>query len=877
MPGVVGRDGELHEVSNVLAACRRSLIASAVVLEGPSGIGKTSVLEAALEKAASAGWLTVNASAHPMQATVPGAVSRRLTDALLRALGSDAARYTAGLDEALADESAAYLDESLFRLIEGVLVDYPLVLAVDDAQWADGQSTDALARLMQNFADRPLAFILSRRPSSDPLPFPALPIAIQPVRRDAAATIVRARYPEAPDEVAEAIVGHAGGNPIDLVGLATAARDANAQHSSQIESSSHAVVARQLDRMDRRKREFIQICSLIGDPIDYRLLSSLWPNQTELEENISAASGRYLVQDGSNLRFVHASIGESVRHTIPIEIPYRRRILDAMTTLSPLRMEDYERIISQADACGHKTLQRDYLVRLANEATSQASLAAAASAYQRALDIASPAKDELIDFYLGYAMALNAIDRMGESQLVIERALREASMHQLHSQVGRLAGLLVIALWQMQGPRAALTSYHAYRQRFESEADRLQLDSVGVMVAAQAMDGELLGQIKSRLLARGDGLPDEIGMRLWAGEAFYAARLGDYPAAMNALNSSDIHARNLASANRYIPEVARLMIDYSQLGNIAIRDRIARFVSDARRDKRDVTHFQVFDAFIALSRGEFQNAAQIADDALSRRIVDKHVWIFLSIHAAIAAWTEEECARKAEIEAEIEKLYSSFAASSLLHVAAWWTAAIAKRDGKRSAELVRQILPHLKEPLAADAHFMPISLSIAAARLGDFQLLARCATLDFLWPEQTQWYLAHAAFAKGYARNVLESGSGRTELESANAAFTRLGMSYYAEVAAHWLKMPSLAADRRANRRAPGPSAAPSKRELQIIEYVAGGKTNREIAEIAFLSERTVEAHLSNIFNKLGVSSRTQVATWYVTHANRTRDLVPGS
>jgi DNA-binding NarL/FixJ family response regulator len=52
-----------------------------------------------------------------------------------------------------------------------------------------------------------------------------------------------------------------------------------------------------------------------------------------------------------------------------------------------------------------------------------------------------------------------------------------------------------------------------------------------------------------------------------------------------------------------------------------------------------------------------------------------------------------------------------------------------------------------------------------------------------------------------------------------------------------------------------------SDRETQIARLVSEGHTNRQIAEQLFMSPRTVEAHLSRIFTKLGVSSRSAVAS----------------
>lgn len=57
-----------------------------------------------------------------------------------------------------------------------------------------------------------------------------------------------------------------------------------------------------------------------------------------------------------------------------------------------------------------------------------------------------------------------------------------------------------------------------------------------------------------------------------------------------------------------------------------------------------------------------------------------------------------------------------------------------------------------------------------------------------------------------------------------------------------------------------------SERELQVLELVARGLTNKNIAKVLFLSIRTVEAHMRNLFEKLGVSSRTEAVTQAVLH-----------
>ena len=61
-----------------------------------------------------------------------------------------------------------------------------------------------------------------------------------------------------------------------------------------------------------------------------------------------------------------------------------------------------------------------------------------------------------------------------------------------------------------------------------------------------------------------------------------------------------------------------------------------------------------------------------------------------------------------------------------------------------------------------------------------------------------------------------------------------------------------------------GPEARLTRRAREVAELVALGLTNREIAKRLFLSDRTVEWHIEQILNKLGFSSRSQIAAWVV-------------
>ena len=75
------------------------------------------------------------------------------------------------------------------------------------------------------------------------------------------------------------------------------------------------------------------------------------------------------------------------------------------------------------------------------------------------------------------------------------------------------------------------------------------------------------------------------------------------------------------------------------------------------------------------------------------------------------------------------------------------------------------------------------------------------------------------------------------------------------------------ALDERDVPRVPAPRSplGLTARELEVAEHVAAGQTNKEIAQLLYLSPRTVENHVQRILTKLGYNSRTQIAVWLVS------------
>ena len=63
-----------------------------------------------------------------------------------------------------------------------------------------------------------------------------------------------------------------------------------------------------------------------------------------------------------------------------------------------------------------------------------------------------------------------------------------------------------------------------------------------------------------------------------------------------------------------------------------------------------------------------------------------------------------------------------------------------------------------------------------------------------------------------------------------------------------------------------------SAREIEIIELVADGLTNQEIADKLTISKRTVDNHVSNVFTKTGSKNRVALLNWAMDHGKICRD-----
>ena len=155
-------------------------------------------------------------------------------------------------------------------------------------------------------------------------------------------------------------------------------------------------------------------------------------------------------------------------------------------------------------------------------------------------------------------------------------------------------------------------------------------------------------------------------------------------------------------------------------------------------------------------------------------------------------------------------------------------------------------------------------LAAAAQRARGALLLAEgdaAGALRVLWSACRRWLELDAPYDAALTRVLLADVYGALgdadavalELDAAATVFERLGARPDAQGIAE-------------RTGAHAASNGLSKRETEVVQLIAVGQSNRQIAAKLFLSERTVHRHVSNIFAKLGVSSRSAVTAFAYAH-----------
>lgn len=169
-------------------------------------------------------------------------------------------------------------------------------------------------------------------------------------------------------------------------------------------------------------------------------------------------------------------------------------------------------------------------------------------------------------------------------------------------------------------------------------------------------------------------------------------------------------------------------------------------------------------------------------------------------------------------------------------------------------------LDEISEALGAPFLHALAQQSVGAVRLAENDVPAALEALREAagrWDDlQMPYELARTRVLIGLAcRELGDEDTARLELEAAGSVFRRLGAD------------PDLRrVDSLLEGTLPDERHGLTPREWEVLQLVASGDTNKRIAATLSISERTVERHVSNIFHKLGVSTRSAATAYAYEH-----------
>ena len=825
----------------------------AIRIVGSSGVGKTALAETLAEGAAAGGWLVVWAPSFRIHAALPLFAARRVVQALLEALGENAARYASGLT--LDRDRPEDFEEAFVRIVEGVTLDHQLLLVLDDAQWADPESRALIERTATALADRAIALLSTERSEEDAPPSLALvdqAIALDDLSLEAAIEVVRAIYPGVNDDVATGIASETRGRPADVVAVAASARDNRATTLRDVSANTRRVVARDLSLLDPKVREFLQMCAVIDEPIDLALLQALWPSDNVFRLT-TTVSGRYLVSSENGLRFVHASVMESILETIPIQIPFRHRIIEALKKLPSPRLEDYERLANQCALAGDHAGERAALIQLSEEAAAKSMLSLSASTLERALAIASPLTEDIVPTYVRLSQLYNGTGREADAIRICRRGLAEADAAGITKGIGLIAASIALAQCHsgfMQEAQATIARY----QNAVSDEERAGLFSIGELIAMHRVDVESADHFRSQYERHAKSAGPPVTIRHHCTNALLAMRLGDESGALEHIKHA-VDATDTAQAIfGVMPLVAKAYFALRYRG-VAPAEQ---FISELRHDSRPpITYALQGHAMIA--RGEFADVEELFADKLTMSSDSSIRRQFAGARATAAAFAELGAGEAVwqHAQPDIAAFVSGERTHSLLPIATAALTPLATQSPVRAKRLLDDALELAAQPLDLMVVLYPELLALAARSLEAKDALERIAA-GTIWTDKQPWNIAHEMLARGIAGATLGTSGHQELLEDARDRFTELGATYFARLAEK-----TISKGRPARETAARPSNT-TRREFEIAALVSDGLTNREIAERLVLSERTVEGHIANLFAKVNVNSRTQLATWFM-------------
>lgn len=908
MPELLGRRAERDALDELLARAKQGS-SGALVMSGEAGIGKTALLEHARTHAHSSGFRVESLSGAEAESQFAFAALHQLCSPLIDRVDAlpepqrDALEVAFGLRDGPAPDWFL-VGLATLNLLAEVAEESPLLCLIDDAQWLDQASAQILAFVARRLSAERLALVFALRDQAKEAPaaFSGLPeLRLRALGdRDARALLADTLRSPLDDRVRERILAESRGNPLALLELPLGAQPGFSAGGFAL-PDGESIPRRIEDSFQRRS---------VGLPVDtQRLLlvaaaeptgdtALLWRALAHLGIERSAvgpAEAAGLLEVDNLVRFRHPMVRSAIYRKATA--PDLRETHSALAAATDPDLDPDRHAWHRAQAVfGTDDDAAAQLERSADRARARGGLAASAA-------------------FLEYAARLtpDAARRAGRSLeaafAVYETGAADAAAELLTSaEAGPLDAL-------QQARSALLRARIAFSRARDSVGLGMLLDAANGLAAlnpelsretyldaldAAIITGGLHSGLDLRQVAEAarsapapsgaprppDLLLDGLVMTFTDGYAQGAPRLQRALAAFCG-EDPEMDAASDAEMRRWgwlASRTAMALFDDERL--LALTSRHTRAALDAGALVTLPSALLVQSVMLVLF-GEFSQAAEQTVVGSSTTSVGLlHAQLILAawrgqpdetgrVHAALAQEgdlrehrTEESLAqyamavlhngagaydvsRQAAVRAfeSYELAHSNLAHSELIEAAS--------RSGE--PESAAAALDELRR--RADASGTPWALGLSArsqALVSDGAVaeahyqeaiaqLSRCRVVAHL----ARTHLVYGEWLRREGRRQ----DAREQLRTAHRLLSEMGADAFAGRAARELA----ATGEHARKRSARLTDELTAHELHIARLVATGATSREVGAQLFLSPRTIEAHLRNIYRKLGISSRRQL------------------
>jgi DNA-binding CsgD family transcriptional regulator len=890
---LIGRETETAGLGRLLEAARLGT-SGALVLRGEAGIGKTALLEHAA--ATATGFRVLRATGIEYEAELPYAALHQLLRPLEDRIDGLAEPQARALRGALGlaherDADPFLVGVGVLTLLADAAEEQPLLAVLDDAAWFDHESAHALGFTARRLQAEGVVLLFSVRDEpSRPFELPGVDaMRIERLADDDARRLLGDMDPVRRDE----LIARAGGNPLALVELASGHDGTEQAFASRVRALPDGTQ----ELLLLAAADTTTSLAVVG-----AAAQRLGLDETALEPAETAGLVRAV---GDSLDFRHPLVRSAIYHAAPFAARARahRTLADVLTGDQNADRRAWHHA---AAVLGTDEVAAAELEGTAGRAIERSGHAAASAALERAGEL-SP-------------------DETARGRRLVAAA-REAAMGGERDRalviLDRIGGLTeppfvaVAALvrgWAASDRGARDEAFDWFMQAVRAGREAAPpIALIGAVrateMAGQARTPERLAELRT-LLPKIPVTTDDERVSLGVAEGFSAYGADDFDVAFPALSqAADLakgsddaltllhaswaagfvgdlaqgtrlaaRAEQLARARGLIAPLPAILMGRAtwelgssrfsaaestaaqalglarEIGQEGVAATMTALLAraDAVRGREDACRERASEALAVASARAEAHAASVAEFALAQlelglgRPADALVRlqaIFTGGHVLY---------RYAVIDDLVEAAASAGRPDEALDAVAAWQRWV-RHSGRPICEVVlARARALLAGPEDADARFQ--------------EALAAHEKLPSAFP-QARTELAYGEFLRRARRRT----EARTQLRAALERFEALGAAPWADRAAGELR----ATGETARKRDASTLDSLTPQELQIARLAAEGGRNREIAGQLFLSPKTVEYHLRKVFQKLDISSRTELVKLVSTGA-APRELVGG-